>query len=162
LVYAEATSLDARSTTQGRNRPVRAGQVGLLCRHCRNIPPRNRPRASVYFPQRLASIYQSAQNMANHHFGLGRGRGGGGGGGGGAGGGCPNAPDGVNESLWAARERDGGPVVYGGGQQYWAATASDAGLVETEDGLKFSDSRASGAAAAGREHDAKHLDPKKG
>jgi hypothetical protein len=61
--------------------------------------------------------------MANHHFGKG--------------GGCPNAPDGVNESLRAAREDDSRTIVYGGGQQYWAKTASEVGVVETEDGLKF-------------------------
>jgi hypothetical protein len=134
MVYVEAVTLDVQASTQGRNRPIRVGQVGILCRHCRNIPPRNRPRGAIYFPHKLMSIYQSAQNMANHHYNPEAG--------------CPNAPDGVNESLRAARSDKS--IVYGGGQQYWARSAVESGLVETVDrGLAFAPNSVTAAAAAG-------------
>jgi hypothetical protein len=122
MVYVAAVVLDVQASTQGRNRPIRVGQVGILCRHCRNIPPRNRPRGAIYFPHKLMSIYQSAQNMANHHYNPESG--------------CPNAPDGINESLKVARTDKS--IVYGGGQQYWARSAVESGLLETVDrGLAF-------------------------
>ena len=121
MLYVEAVKLDVQASTQGRNIPIEVGQVGILCRHCRNIPPRNRPRGSMYFPHKLMSIYQSAQNMANHHYNQESG--------------CPNASDEVNEALRLAR-RDKS-VVYGGGQQYWARAAAESGLVETDQGLAF-------------------------
>jgi hypothetical protein len=131
VLYVEAVQVDVQASTQGRNRPIRMGQVGILCRHCRNIPPRNRPRGAMYFPQKLLSIYQSAQNMANHHYG--------------ASSGCPNAPDEINEALRTARSDKS--IVYGGGQQYWARSASASGLVETDAGLAFVVSRTASDAA---------------
>lgn len=121
LFYFAAVALDVQASAQGRNKPIRLGQVGLMCRHCCNVLPRHRPRGAVYFPQKLSGIYQSAQNMLNNHYS--------------AGGGCPNAPATLHEGL---REKRGDKsIVYGGGQQYWARTAARAGVVETEDGLTF-------------------------
>jgi hypothetical protein len=121
MLYVEAVKLDLQASTQGRNHPIQVGQVGILCRHCRNIPPRNRPRGAIYFPHKLLSIYQSAQNMANHHYNVESG--------------CPNAPDEVNAAIRAARGDKSN--VYGRGQQYWARSAVESGLVETEQGLAF-------------------------
>ena len=123
VLYVEAAALDVQSSTQGRNRPIKVGQVGILCRHCRNIPPRCRPRGAMYFPHKLLSIYQSAQNMANHHYGTEMG--------------CPNAPDDINQAL--KQTRSDKSIVYGGGQQYWARAASESGVVEAPDdrGLEF-------------------------
>jgi hypothetical protein len=92
-----------------------------MCKHCRNVHPRNRSRGAVYFPQKLSGIYQSAQNMAKNHF---RGPEG-----------CRNAPAHVNELLRDLR--DDNTSVYGGGQPYWAKTAGEAGIVETDNGLEF-------------------------
>jgi hypothetical protein len=112
--------LDVQASAQGRNKPIKVGQVGLLCRHCRDVLPKNRPRGAAYFPHKLSSIYQSTQNMAKNHF---------------SGVGCPNAPASINESLQLERSKKG--LVYGGGQQYWPQTATEAGVIETEDGLAF-------------------------
>jgi hypothetical protein len=121
ILFFETVTADVQASSQGRNKPIRVGQVGLVCRHCCNIPPHGRPRGAAYFPHRLTSIYQSAQNMAKNHFG--------------GGDGCPNAPASINERLRVERSKKG--LVYGGGQQYWPQTAREAGVVETDDGLVF-------------------------
>jgi hypothetical protein len=49
----EATAEDANTNAQGRNRPVLIGQVGIRCRHCYKLPPRQRKTGSVYYPNRV-------------------------------------------------------------------------------------------------------------
>ena len=128
LMYFETVPLDTQASAKGRNKPIKVGQVGILCRHCRNLPPPKRPRGSVYYPQKLVGVYQSAQNMAKNHF---------------AGSGCANAPSEVNQELHRLRAEQ--TSFYGGGQPYWAKSAAMAGIVETEDGLEFASSARSGA-----------------
>jgi hypothetical protein len=120
LMYFETVPLDTQASAKGRNKPIKVGQVGIMCRHCRNLLPPKRPRGSVYYPQKLVGVYQSAQNMAKNHF---------------AGSGCSNAPPEVNEELHRLRAEQ--TSFYGGGQPYWAKSAAMAGIVETEDGLEF-------------------------
>jgi hypothetical protein len=128
LLYFETVVLDTQASAKGRNRPIKVGQVGIMCKHCRNVNPRSRSRGAVYFPQKLGGIYQSAQNMAKNHF---RGPHG-----------CRNAPDRVNQLLRDLREDN--TSVYGGGQPYWGKTAAEAGIMETDDGLEFAPPAGSG------------------
>jgi hypothetical protein len=121
VIFFEAGPLDVQASAQGRNKPIKVGQVGILCRHCCDVAPHSRPRGAAYFPHKLGSIYQSTQNMMKNHFG--------------AEGGCPNAPAAVNDGLRTERTKKG--VVYGGGQQYWPETAAEAGVVESGEGLAF-------------------------
>ena len=123
MEFFQATPADLQAPAQGRNKAVVLGQVGMACRHCRRTVGGNRVRGAVYYPRKLAGIYQSAQNMLNNHFASGPG--------------CPNAPSSINERLQEKRNSDRSSVVYGGGQQYWATTASNAGIYETDHGLAF-------------------------
>jgi hypothetical protein len=123
LMYFETVPLDTQASAKGRNKPIKVGQVGIMCRHCRNVPPPKRPRGSVYYPQKLVGVYQSAQNMAKNHF---------------AGSGCANAPSEVNDELHRLRAEQ--TSFYGGGQPYWAKSAAMAGIIETEDGLELAPS----------------------
>ncbi len=50
----EATSVDACTNAQGRNRPILPGQVGIRCRHCYKIPLKQRKTGSVYYPNRVS------------------------------------------------------------------------------------------------------------
>ncbi len=50
----EATSDDAGTNAQGRNRPIYLGQVGIRCRHCSKLPPKQRKTGSVYYPNRVS------------------------------------------------------------------------------------------------------------
>ena len=59
---------EVEAGTQGRNRSVTLGQVGIRCRHCKHLPLRERARASTYYPSRLLGLYQAGQNMANSHL----------------------------------------------------------------------------------------------
>lgn len=51
----EATSVDACTNAQGRNRPILPGQIGIRCRHCYKIPLKQRKTGSVYYPNRVSS-----------------------------------------------------------------------------------------------------------
>lgn len=64
----EASPTDADAGTQGRNRNIVIGQVGIRCKHCGHLPLRERARGSTYYPSKLTGIYQAAQNMANSHL----------------------------------------------------------------------------------------------
>jgi len=52
----EATSEDAGSNAQGRNRPILPGQIGLRCRHCYKLPPKERKTGSVYYPNKVSCM----------------------------------------------------------------------------------------------------------
>lgn len=66
----EASTIDAEAGTQGRNRTIRVGQVGIRCRHCGHFPLRERSRGSTYYPSKLTGLYQAAQNMTNGHLAM--------------------------------------------------------------------------------------------
>jgi hypothetical protein len=119
MEFFQATPEDTKVTAQGRNRPIFLGQVGIQCRHCAHLPAKQRRRGAVYFPARLSSIYQSAQNMGTNHF---NGR-------------CPNIPDDVGEQLGSLKMQKS--FNHGGGKIYWADKAASAGVVELDDGLVF-------------------------
>jgi hypothetical protein len=117
-------------TTQGRNRPVVVGQVGLRCRHCAAAPRRARGKYSMLFPSTLVGAYQSAQNMANTHLVKT----------------CHMIPAETRGQLLKRRSREKGQKTcksaYGGGRQYWADCLRVLGVVDSEDRrLRF---RASG------------------
>jgi hypothetical protein len=73
----------------------------------------------VYYPSKLFSVYQSAQNMAVNHFQTR----------------CPNIPESLSDALAEFKEKK--CHVHGGGKQYWASTAQSLGIVEVENGLEF-------------------------
>lgn len=52
----EATADDAGTNAQGRNRPVNPGQVGIRCRHCAKVPPKQRKTGAVYYPNRVSLL----------------------------------------------------------------------------------------------------------
>jgi hypothetical protein len=73
----------------------------------------------VYYPSRLSSVYQSAQNMGTNHFN----------------GQCPNIPEAAASELGALKMKKS--YHQGGGKVYWADAAAAAGVVEADSGLVF-------------------------
>ena len=49
----QATHADLDTNTQGRNRPIVLGQVGIRCRHCASSPNKLRKAGAVYFPSKV-------------------------------------------------------------------------------------------------------------
>jgi hypothetical protein len=113
--------LQSEITTQGRNRPVVPGQVGIRCRHCGTADRKSRSKYAVLFPSQLLSVYQAAQNMANTHL-LKT---------------CKLIPEDTRKELVKKRTREKGQKTcksaYGGGRQYWAETLRVLGVVEGDD-----------------------------
>jgi hypothetical protein len=104
-------------------------QIGIRCRHCADagIPPGFRPRGSVYFPVKLASLYQSAQNMANNHWSTSA---------------CSSIPESVLAALNdLKRSKYSGSGS--GGHKHWIRTAQSIGIDDSaETGLEYQESRA--------------------
>ena len=114
----EATLADADAGTQGRNRSIVVGQVGIRCRHCGHLPLRERARGSTYYPSKLAGIYQAAQNMANSHLTQY----------------CREIPKDIREELKSLGNKKSSA---GGGKGYWSGGAKILGVIEDEHGLRF-------------------------
>lgn len=116
LEIFEAKQEEVDSNTQGRKRQVFLGQAGIRCRHCSNLPLRQRGRGAVYYPAKLTGMYQAAQNMASSHLSES----------------CSRIPEGVKQRLRDLRERRD---TASGGKHYWADAGRALGLYETEGGL---------------------------
>jgi hypothetical protein len=55
----EAGHIDVESNAQGRNKPIVMGQVGIRCRHCTMLPPKNRSRGAMYYPAKVSNACDS-------------------------------------------------------------------------------------------------------
>jgi hypothetical protein len=109
-----AKTVDVETSLQGRIRPIVLGQVGIRCRHCAMQHPRNRSRGSTFYPSKLESLYQSAQNMATSHLcKL-----------------CDHIPPELRNELIRLREER---TAAGRGKQYWANGAKELGVIEDEE-----------------------------
>jgi hypothetical protein len=114
----EADKSEAASSVQGRNKQIVEGQVGIRCRHCAAVPPRQRQKGSMYFPTKLDRIYQAAQNLSTFHL-------------------CDNCmhvPENVRQRILLLRERKS-PA--GGGKRYWGEGVRCLGVGEVQNGLRF-------------------------
>jgi hypothetical protein len=118
LEIFEAKLEDVESNIQGRKRQVFLGQAGIRCRHCSNLPLRQRRRGAVYYPVKLSGMYQAAQNMASSHLSDS----------------CSQIPLDVKQKLVDLRHRRD---TASGGKKYWAEAGRARGLYEMEDGLRL-------------------------
>ena len=114
----EADKEEAASSVQGRNKQVVEGQVGIRCRHCSVVPPRQRQKGCMYFPTKLDRIYQAAQNLSAFHLCEH----------------CKHVPEDVRKKILVLRERKS-PA--GGGKRYWAEGVRCQGVYEDSTGLRF-------------------------
>ncbi len=107
---------------QGRNRPVQLGQVGVRCKHCRDIPRLAKTKGAVYFPFKIDNVYQACQNMAVVHLCDN----------------CPNIPTSIRAELQRLAKEP--KSTAGGGKRYWSEGIRVAGIVEDAEGrLAFRD-----------------------
>merc|ERR1711865_585377 len=106
--------------TRGRNKPVKGGQIGIRCRHCKVLPVTHRKRGSVYYPRAVEGFYQAAQNMNSTHLQTGE---------------CPMMGEALKEEFATLIATRG--ISTGAGRSYWANTATLLGLRNTEDGIVF-------------------------
>ena len=114
----EADRDEVDGNAKGRNKPIVLGQVGIRCKHCSNIPAKNRGRGSKYYPAKLSGLYQAAQSMASGHLCNH----------------CNQIPQALRSELLILREKKSSA---GGGKKYWADGVRDLGVVEDEQGLRF-------------------------
>lgn len=115
----EATQADVDTSVPGRRKPLVAGQVGIQCVHCSQLPVKKRKKGARYFPAKLDGIYQAAQNMAYCHLLQS----------------CEHIDCNAKRKLLSfQRCRSNGH----GGKRYWSQTAMVQGVSETDRfGLKF-------------------------
>lgn len=118
IEFFEANVDDIESNAQGRNKPIVLGQVGIRCRHCNHLPPKQRKRGAVYYPAKLEGVYQAAHNMALSHFSTY----------------CESMDESLRQNLIYLRENKSST---GGGKSAWAERAGALCIFEDERGLRF-------------------------
>ena len=116
----QAGEEDTSTHTRGRNKPVKRGQIGIRCRHCKVLPVTQRKRGSVYFPRAVEGFYQAAQNMNSTHLQTGE---------------CPMMGEALKEEFATLIATRG--ISTGAGRSYWANHATLLGLRNTDDGIVF-------------------------
>jgi hypothetical protein len=67
-LFETAPTSGVEGRSQGRNTPIRIGQVGIRCRHCATLPNKARPKGAVYYSKSLDGVYQVSQNMSKVHL----------------------------------------------------------------------------------------------
>ena len=102
----------------GRNKPIVLGQVGVRCKHCKNLTVGARAPQSVSYPSLLSGIYNSVQQMLRLHADV-----------------CQSIPPDVRRTLESLKDSSS---TRGGRKQYWVDSAKRLGLVDTEHGIYFS------------------------
>jgi hypothetical protein len=118
----EARPTEVESNAKGRNKPIVLGQVGIRCRHCCILPPKQRSKGAMYYPAKLNGLYQAAQSMASLHLCEH----------------CKHVPPELRQELTILRERRSSA---GGGKKYWGDGIAVLGVYEDESGLRFRDSK---------------------
>jgi hypothetical protein len=113
----EAHEIDVESGAQGRNRPVVLGQVGIRCRFCAHVPPKERRRGAMYYPSKLLGVYQAAQNLATTHLCES----------------CTRVPSELRAELCRLRDQKSSA----GGKVHWAKTIEALSVHEDEHGLRY-------------------------
>ena len=114
----EATEDDVQFNISKMSKSVVRGQVGIRCLHCASLPEYSRPKAAVYYPRTLDSLYQFGQNMVKNHLCVT----------------CESIPEETKKALIAlqqARRRGKG------GRERWAQAARQMNVYEDEHGLRF-------------------------
>jgi hypothetical protein len=114
----EADIEDVETNAQGRNKPIMLGQVGVRCRHCNLLHPKQRTKGAVYYPTKLDGIYQAVNNMANIHLEKN----------------CQIIDDWSRQHLITLRNNRS---ISGGGKTAWAERAAALGVFEDNQGLHF-------------------------
>jgi len=97
---------------------LHAGQIGIRCKHCTGIAPKNRAERAVCYPSSISRIYQTVADMQRFHFEV-----------------CTSIPmemKSLYRSLKTTRPRG-----MGSPQSYWISSAKKLGLIDTSQGIQF-------------------------
>jgi hypothetical protein len=115
----EASEKDVNGRIKGRNKPIVLGQVGIRCMFCAHLyPPEDRARGAMYYPHKLAGIYQSAQILSQGHLmEL-----------------CPFVPKDLRVEMKRLKEQKSYATA---GKDYWANTAKALNVFEDQHGLRY-------------------------
>lgn len=115
----ETVEEDVLAKAQGRNIPIRIGQVGIRCRHCSSLPRSRRAEGgAVFYSKTINGIYQVSLNMSRLHF-LSN---------------CTMIPDNVKKSLAELKVL---PRRLNKGRQFWNDSLVAQGVIEEDDFLRF-------------------------
>lgn len=134
LEFFQASKEDVILNAQCRRNPIQLYQVGLRCKFCAHEFLHRRGRGSVYYPARIAKVYQAAQNIAMTHL-LGT---------------CIAIPEELRESIKKHRETRGKGKTSTGGRGYWVESCTGLGLVDhgEDNGIWFTTKNSNAAKSA--------------
>jgi hypothetical protein len=63
-----ATPAELAQPAPGRKNPIKLGQVGLRCIHCRHLPVRKRVKRAVCYPSSVGRVYHSVSDFKFDHM----------------------------------------------------------------------------------------------
>ncbi|KAL7498365.1 hypothetical protein ACHAWT_009413 [Skeletonema menzelii] len=112
------TEADIDLTHQGRNKPIALGQVGLRCKHCKDLPSIVRPNHAVTYPTHMSGIYNAVQQMYRSHFSK-----------------CDCMPAELKKKVETLETFH--MSNRGGRKQYWIDSATRLGMCDTQFGIHF-------------------------
>eukprot|EP00590_Aulacoseira_subarctica_P001483 CAMPEP_0172416644 /NCGR_PEP_ID=MMETSP1064-20121228/3162_1 /TAXON_ID=202472 /ORGANISM="Aulacoseira subarctica , Strain CCAP 1002/5" /LENGTH=951 /DNA_ID=CAMNT_0013154477 /DNA_START=109 /DNA_END=2960 /DNA_ORIENTATION=- len=119
-VYAFSATEEDIATRTPTNFSITLGRVGLCCKHCHKIPPKDRSNRAVCFPFSIDRLYQSVADLQRFHFTI-----------------CKEVPADVKEKfeyLKCASSKGSKGLAT---RQYWVTSAKKLGLVDSTSGIKF-------------------------
>ena len=119
-VYAFSATEEDIATRTPTNFSIALGQVGLCCKHCHKISPKDRSNRAVCFPFSIDRLYQSVADLQRFHFTI-----------------CKEVPADVKEKfeyLKCASSKGSKGLAT---RQYWVTSAKKLGLVDSTSGIKF-------------------------
>jgi hypothetical protein len=117
LFIVTSPQTDIVLPVHGRNKPIALGQVGLRCRHCKDLNSLDRAHHAVAYPSFISGVYNSVQQMFRLHFDN-----------------CERVPNDLKKRVKSLKDSTSNR---GGRKQYWQDSAKRIGLVDTSFGIHF-------------------------
>lgn len=126
LFVSTPKDIEAKLSVGGNKVPPQAGQIGLRCIHCKQVPFRDRAKSSESYPNLLKNIHQSVRNYQRHHWPK-----------------CKEIPDKVRKDVDACLGEKVSKSK-GNAGQWWIRSCRDRGLFDAEEVEFLDESKKSG------------------
>lgn len=113
-----ATEADVAARHSKGAQKLHVNQIGIRCKHCKQIRSKDRAERAICYPSSISRIYQTVADMQRFHFMS-----------------CTCIPDDMKEKYKKLKTTR--PRGVGSPQAYWISSAKESGLVDTKFGIRY-------------------------